>query len=749
MSDRPRDAQVVARRISAYRIGVQERLHAAELAQVEAQARAEEEAKRRGLADELAKAAVARAAEDRRRRRLAVALAASIVALVVCGGGGLATVLYQRQAWLAQVNIALKEAEVLRDQAAADPDGDLAKWQAARAALQRLHDLKAAAGPATAVRARFEDLEDEVERGAKAAAVDRKLVDRLEEIRGGMVADDKADAAFTEAFLTAELDVMSPAVDPAAIGRWLAGRPRAITQVTAAALDTWAVVRSGFARSGDAQGRSAARRLLAIARAADPDPWRNALRDALAADDPAPLRQLVQAPDLDRRGPVGLWLLGHGLEMAGDHDRALDVLRRAQRRYPDDYWLNTELGLTLLEGSRSGLGVTSIWITSRGTADPRFQRAEPYVQAAVALRPRFGSAHLLLATVCLNLGKWDETFHELREALRLQPGDPTIYNCLGLALAAHGEPDEAVGAFREAIRLLPQYGLARANLGELLRNQGKLDEAVAAYREAIRVAPDSASVHERLGLCLATQRKLDEAVAEYREAIRIAPQFALAHANLAATLRQRGDYDGAKAEFRTAFELYADPQWQAILRQELARTERRAALAPRLTAVLGAGDIRAGDAAEMLEFAYLAHDRQRFAGASRLFERAFKIQPSLADDRNASNRYNAACSAALAAAGQGRDEPPLDEPARSRLRLRAYQYLKLDLAVWSEVLRLSRPSEKAQLQQTLAHWKVDPDLAGIRAPEVLSQLPEPERNNWQALWTEVDSLLRPSTTRHQ
>jgi serine/threonine-protein kinase len=746
-ADRPRDAQVVARRVGAYRIGVLERLHAAELARVEAQARAEEEAKRRGLADALAAAAEARADLDRRRRRLAVALAASVVALVVCGGGGLAAMLYQRQARLAQVAVALRETELLRDQAAADPDGDLARWQAARGAVQRLHDLRVTAGPATASGDRIRALEDEIERGATTAAVDRRLVDRLEEIRGGMITDAKADAAFAEAFRGAGLDVLSPDLEPAAIGRRLAGRPRAIALETAAALDTWAVVRGAGARSSPAEGRSVARRLLAIARVADPDPWRAALRDALAADDPRPLlRHLAEGPDLDRQGPVGLWLLGHGLEMAGDHDRALDVLRRAHRRYPGDYWLNTELGLSLLEGTRSGLGVTNTWIANGGDSDGRFRRAEPYFQAAVALRPRFGSAHLLLATACLSLGKWDETFQELDEALRLQPDDPTIYNCLGLALASRDRPDEAAVALRKAIRLFPEYGLARANLGDLLLNQGRLDEAAVELRDALRVAPDAAPIHARLGLCLATQRKREEAVAAYREAIRLAPQFALAHANLAATLRQLGDFDGAKAGFRTAFELYSDPQWQAAVRRELERTERQAVLAPRLDAVLG-GDAPTADAAEALELAYIAHDRQRFAGASRLFDRAFQIDSRLADDLNASNRYNAACSAALAAAGRGRDEPRLDDAAKARLRLRAYRALERDLAAWSQALRRAQPSEKSQIHRFLAHWKVDPDLEGIREPEVLAKLPEPERNNWQALWTEVDSLLRPDARR--
>ena len=62
-----------------YRAGVREKLRAAELAAVEARARADEETKRRGLADQLADEALARAALERRRRRLSLALAATIV----------------------------------------------------------------------------------------------------------------------------------------------------------------------------------------------------------------------------------------------------------------------------------------------------------------------------------------------------------------------------------------------------------------------------------------------------------------------------------------------------------------------------------------------------------------------------------------------------------------------------------------------------------------------------------------------
>src|SRR5262249_53067626 len=63
--DRPRNAGAVAERTRAYLSGVQQRLHQAELARVEAQAHAQAE---------------------RRRRKLQVGLAASLLALTTLGG---------------------------------------------------------------------------------------------------------------------------------------------------------------------------------------------------------------------------------------------------------------------------------------------------------------------------------------------------------------------------------------------------------------------------------------------------------------------------------------------------------------------------------------------------------------------------------------------------------------------------------------------------------------------------------------
>ena len=67
-------------------------------------------------------------------------------------------------------------------------------------------------------------------------------------------------------------------------------------------------------------------------------------------------------------------------------------------------------------------------------------------------------------------------------------------------------------------------------------------------------------------------------------------------------------------------------------------------------------------------FAQMAYDRKHFAIATRLWSEAAETDPKLAADREAQHRYNAACAAALASAGQGRDAPRPDAATKSKLR---------------------------------------------------------------------------------
>jgi hypothetical protein len=107
----------------------------------------------------------------------------------------------------------------------------------------------------------------------------------------------------------------------------------------------------------------------------------------------------------------------------------------------------------------------------------------------------------------------------------------------------------------------------------------------------------------------------------------------------------------------------------------------------------------------------------------------------------AGHRYNAACAAALAGAGKGDDKPPTDEPEKARWRKQAVDWLKADLASLTKQAVAGPPQDRVLVYQTLAHWKADPDLTGIRDEAAIKALPEDEQKACRVLWAEVDQVL--------
>src|SRR5206468_6720281 len=90
----------------------------------------------------------------------------------------------------------------------------------------------------------------------------------------------------------------------------------------------------------------------------------------------------------------------------------------------------------------------------------------------------------------------------------------------------------------------------------------------------------------------------------------------------------------------------------------------------------------------------------------------------------------------------GKDEPPPDEAARRGLREQALGWLRADLAGWTKTLDgEGDPGRKQTVARTMAHWRQDIDLTGIRDEAALAKLSEEEREGFRALWADVDRLL--------
>jgi len=310
-SSRPADAGVVAERLTGYLTGVQERLRSTALARAAEAARAEE--------------AEAKASAKRRARRLTRALAATFLL-----AGGLSVAgwrwvelerLNRTREATARVNAAVQTATRLRGQAQGAAVGNLAPWGAAVAAAEKARDLLVA-GVEPGVRKHVEDLVAEVgaERGwaaAAAAARDRRLIDRLADIRSAKADDrlgDGTDAAYGDAFRDAGID--PDALTPDEAGKLIQARPPETATAMAMALDDWAAVRRDLRKNS-----AGARRLGTAARLADPDPWRNNLSETLEiADRPARrdrLTALAAAIQTEALPAVSFDLLGKALGDVG------------------------------------------------------------------------------------------------------------------------------------------------------------------------------------------------------------------------------------------------------------------------------------------------------------------------------------------------------------------------------------------------------------------------------------------------
>jgi hypothetical protein len=154
------------------------------------------------------------------------------------------------------------------------------------------------------------------------------------------------------------------------------------------------------------------------------------------------------------------------------------------------------------------------------------------------------------------------------------------------------------------------------------------------------------------------------------------------------------------------------------------------------------GEDRPKDVAERLVLAQMCYDTKRHAAAARFWAEALEADPKLGDDRQASHRYNAACAAALAASGQTKDEPAPDAAAKAKLRRQSHAWLKAEQAAWGKLLESGPPQARACIARFMNHWKEDNDLVGVRQAEALAKLPEAEQKEWQALWAEVEALLK-------
>jgi serine/threonine-protein kinase len=529
---RPCDAGEVAQAVAAYQAAVQERLRAAERERAAEQARAEEAERTAAAEQARANEAKKKMDAERKARRRTVWLAAAVLLLGFLVGGWGLWWRWQQRELVRSVGEDLAEVK-----------DDLEKWKIAAAltAMERVEGRVATGGPA--------DLLQRVQKMRETLTVVKRLNDIR--LRAATVAEGKNDirlraATVVEgkvnlsvegkvdlsaadrdyAMLFAELGLAVEGENAAVVAARV--RDSAIKAQLVAALDNWATATRNATRAAW---------LLEVARRAEPGEWSDRFRDPAAWGKPAALEQLAQEVKVGELSPQLLAALG--VALISSKANAAPLLTAAQKRHPDDFWLNFILGNALVESKP--------------------EEAVGYYRAALAIQPETSAVHNNLGFALAGKGRVDEAVGHYEEALRIDPNNTMAHHNLGFALYGKGKVDEAVSHFEEAIRIYPGGAMLHYNLGAVLHEKGKVDEAVGHYEQALRIDPKLVPAHFGLGVALSDKGKVDEAVGHFEEALRIDPKFAPAHNNLGLALAGKGRVDEAVGHYEEALRI--DPKF--------------------------------------------------------------------------------------------------------------------------------------------------------------------------------------------
>lgn len=98
----------------------------------------------------------------------------------------------------------------------------------------------------------------------------------------------------------------------------------------------------------------------------------------------------------------------------------------------------------------------------------------------------------------IKAGKPAEAVELYREAIKLDPKNPTLRLGAGTAEFQQRHDPEAKAFFEQALDLDPKQSIARIGLAQVFKRQGDLNEAIRQYEIAAGEMPDDPAVHDTL-----------------------------------------------------------------------------------------------------------------------------------------------------------------------------------------------------------------------------------------------------------
>ncbi|WP_420852283.1 FecR domain-containing protein [Rhizobium mesosinicum] len=231
----------------------------------------------------------------------------------------------------------------------------------------------------------------------------------------------------------------------------------------------------------------------------------------------------VEQPPAQTVGPYGAVMQAYATGFLKNPRAAIDVLKRAEKRYPDD---------PTLPAVRAQLAQLIDDRAQMKEAADRSLALDPDHPIALAARAAYKASYE---------SDINGALADLNRAIELAPGASGTLNSLGLLQGARDDNGEAEKAFLKAIELDPQDPVPHANLAILYLDQSRMKEAKREIDTALAVDPSFDIALLARGRYYLQTGERDKALEDLLAASTANPAHSQSQLMLAAAHYEKGD----------------------------------------------------------------------------------------------------------------------------------------------------------------------------------------------------------------
>lgn len=204
-------------------------------------------------------------------------------------------------------------------------------------------------------------------------------------------------------------------------------------------------------------------------------------------------------------------------------------------------------------------------------------------------------------------------------AVKVEPGDPALWEDLVLAYSRLGLWEKAAASCRTLVQLKPQDNAVRIRLAGIYEKMGRENEAIAQYRTVTGKGSHAVPMFEGLARMYLKQGKYDEAIRLLNDTIRKGSPSAAVYANLGLAYGGKKMWKEELTQYRKAAAMKPkDPIILYNLAVSLENNNRDQEAMSVYERVL---ILKPGDTDAMLRLADLAFRNRRYAQAVALYEK--------------------------------------------------------------------------------------------------------------------------------